>query len=59
MSVVMLFQVNLSWDETKKHFGENSSVFFFSLAGPAQFSYVSIAKDRAKPHRVKKQFPTS
>lgn len=25
----------------------------------AQFSYVSIAKDRAKPHRVKKQFPTS
>lgn len=25
----------------------------------AQFSYVSIAKGRAKPHRVKKQFPTS
>lgn len=51
---------SLFWDQTRKHFGENSSVFFSSfLAGPAPFSYVSIAKDRAKPHRVKKQFPTS
>lgn len=49
---------DLVWDETRKHFGENSSDFFF-LAGPATFSYVSIAKDRGKPHRVKKQFPTS
>lgn len=29
------------------------------LSGPAEFSYVSTAKDGAKPHRGKKQFPIS
>lgn len=35
-------------------------LFFFPLlARFVPFSYVSIAKDIRKPHRVKKQFPTS
>lgn len=50
------FMSGLQRDQ-KAFWGQNNTFFF--LAGPAPFSYVSIGKDRVKPHRVKKQFPTS
>lgn len=40
-------------------FGGKTVLLFLFQAGPVPLSYVSIAKDGAKPHRVKKQFPTS
>jgi len=57
ISADMLFQL---WIQMRGNIlGAKQINIFFFLAGPAPFSYVSIAKQRAKPHRVKKQFSTS
>lgn len=57
MSVVMLFQVNLSWDETKKHFGENSSVFFFPWQVLLNFLMFQLPRTELSLIGLKSNFP--